>query len=73
MQIRPLLGVLIAAIAAEFNDQVASAAMMGQPLVVMSLLLLATNAVKGPQEAPFVSALVNTPRALAEATGVWLI
>jgi DHA2 family multidrug resistance protein len=46
---------------------------VGQPLVVMSLLLLATNAVHGPQEAPFASALVNTPRAVAEAVGVWLI
>ena len=45
---------------------------VGQPMVVMSLLLLATNAVRGPAEAPFASALVNTPRALAEATGVWL-
>ena len=46
---------------------------VGQPMVVMSLLLLATNAVQGPDEAPFASALVNTPRAVAEATGVWLI
>lgn len=46
---------------------------IGQPMVVMSLLLLATNAVHGPDEAPFASALVNTPRALAEAVGVWLV
>jgi DHA2 family multidrug resistance protein len=45
---------------------------VGQPMVVMSLLLLATNAVKGPEEAPFASALVNTPRAISEAVGVWL-
>ena len=46
---------------------------IGQPLVVVPMLLMATNTVKGPGEAPFASALVNTPRALAEATGVWLI
>jgi MFS transporter, DHA2 family, multidrug resistance protein len=47
---------------------------VGQPLVIMSLLMLATNAVKGAyaQEAPFLSSLINTPRALAEAVGVWL-
>jgi len=31
--------------------------MMGQPMVTMSLLELVTNAVRGPEEAPFVSAL----------------
>ncbi len=46
---------------------------VGQPLIVMSLLLMSTNAVKGPDEAPFVSALVNTPRAVAEAVGTWLL
>lgn len=46
---------------------------LGQPMIVMSLLVMSTNAVKGPQEAPFASALVNTPRAIAEAAGVWLI
>ncbi len=46
---------------------------VGQPLIVMPLLLLSTNSVKGPEEAPFISAAINTPRALAEATGVWLI
>ncbi len=39
----------------------------------MSLLLISTNAVKGPEEAPFVSALVNTPRAVSEAVGTWLL
>ncbi|MBE7209829.1 MAG: MFS transporter, partial [Gluconacetobacter diazotrophicus] len=46
---------------------------VGQPMVVMSLLMLSTNDVKGPQEAPFVSGLVNTPRAVAEAVGAWLV
>ena len=45
---------------------------VGQPMVVMSLLLLATNSVK-PEEGPFASALVNTPRALAEVTAACLL
>lgn len=45
---------------------------IGQPMVIMSLLMMATNSV-APQEGPFASALVNTPRALAEATGIWLL
>jgi DHA2 family multidrug resistance protein len=45
---------------------------IGQPMVVMSLLMMATNAVR-PGEGPFASALVNTPRAVAEATGAWFL
>ena len=45
---------------------------VGQPLVVMSLLMLSTNSVK-PDEGPFAAALINTPRALAEVTGAWLL
>ncbi len=45
--------------------------MLGQPMVTMSLLELTTNAVKGPEEAPFVAALINTPRAVSEAA--WLL
>jgi DHA2 family multidrug resistance protein len=47
--------------------------MLGQPMVTMSLLELTTNDVKGPAEAPFVSALINTPRAVSEAVAVWLL
>jgi MFS transporter, DHA2 family, multidrug resistance protein len=47
--------------------------MLGQPMVTMSLLELITNDVKGPQEAPFVSALVNTPRGVSEAVAAWLL
>ena len=47
--------------------------MLGQPMVTMSLLELTTNAVKGPEEAPFVSALINTPRAVSEAVAAWLL
>jgi MFS transporter, DHA2 family, multidrug resistance protein len=45
---------------------------VGQALVIMSLLMLATSAVKDPSEAPFVSSLINTPRGLTEAVAVWL-
>lgn len=45
---------------------------VGQPLVIMPLLMLATNAVRSPAEAPYVSALVNTPRAMSEVVAVWL-
>ncbi len=44
---------------------------VGQPLVVMSLLLIATNAVR-PEEGPFASAVVNTPRGVAEVVAVWM-
>ncbi len=46
---------------------------LGQPLVIMPLLMMATNTVRGPEEAPFASALVNMPRAVSEATSVWLL
>ena len=45
---------------------------IGQPLVVMPLLMIATNALS-PEEGPFGSALVNAPRALAEAMGAGLL
>jgi DHA2 family multidrug resistance protein len=44
----------------------------GAPMVVMPLLMTATNAVL-PDEGPFASALINTPRALAEITAIWLV
>ncbi|HYA81624.1 MAG TPA: MFS transporter [Methylocystis sp.] len=47
--------------------------MLGQPMVTMSLLELVTNSVKGPEEAPFVSALINTPRAASLAVAAWLL
>jgi DHA2 family multidrug resistance protein len=46
---------------------------VGQPMVVMPLLMMATNTVAGPAEGPFASALVNTSRAIAEAAGAWLL
>jgi MFS transporter, DHA2 family, multidrug resistance protein len=47
--------------------------MVGQPMVAVSLLLFATNTVKGPEEGPFVSALVNAVRGLADPAGTWLV
>jgi MFS transporter, DHA2 family, multidrug resistance protein len=46
---------------------------VGQPMVIMPLLMMTTNSVAGPAEGPFVSALVNTPRAVAEAAGGWFL
>src|ERR1700674_2605812 len=37
---------------------------VGQPMVIMPLLMMATNTVAGPAEGPFASALVNTSRAV---------
>jgi DHA2 family multidrug resistance protein len=46
---------------------------IGQPMVIMPLLMMTTNAVAGPSEGPFASALINTLRAVAEATSAWLM
>jgi DHA2 family multidrug resistance protein len=45
---------------------------IGFPLVAMPLLMMATN-VLSPEEGPFASAMINAPRAIAEALGVWLL
>ena len=45
---------------------------VGDAMVVMPLLMMSTNSVT-PEEGPFASAAVNTPRAFAEAAGVWLL
>lgn len=45
---------------------------IGQPLVVMPLLMMATNVLK-PEEGPLGAALVNAPRAVAEALGAGLL
>jgi MFS transporter, DHA2 family, multidrug resistance protein len=46
---------------------------MGQPMVIMPLLMMATNTVAGPAEGPFAAALINTLRAVAEAASVWFL
>lgn len=47
-------------------------ASLGEAMVVMPLLMKATNVVK-PEEGPFAAALINTPRALSSAVSVWLL
>src|SRR5262249_48995273 len=47
--------------------------MVGQPMVVVPLLMMATNTVRSHAEGPLASALINTTRALAEPVGIWLI
>src|ERR1700704_1010693 len=46
---------------------------IGQPMVVMPLLMKATNTVTGPADGPLASALLNTSRAIAEATSAWFL
>src|SRR5260370_418985 len=46
---------------------------VGQPMVIMPLLMMSTNTVAGPAEGPFAAALINTSRAVAEATSVWFL
>ena len=45
---------------------------VGFAFVVMPILMMATNSIK-PDEGPYGSALVNTPRAVAEGIGVWAV
>jgi DHA2 family multidrug resistance protein len=45
---------------------------VGQPMVIVPLLMMSTNVAR-PGEGPFVSALINTSRAVAEAAGTWLV
>jgi DHA2 family multidrug resistance protein len=46
---------------------------VGQPMVIMPLLMMTTNSVAGPAEGPFAAALINTSRALAEAASAWFV
>ena len=46
---------------------------LGAPLVVMPLLMMATNTIKDPADGPFASTLVNTMRGVAEPVGVWMV
>ncbi|MHC1480240.1 MFS transporter [Frateuria aurantia] len=45
---------------------------LGLAMIVVPLLQMATNSIV-PQEGPFASGLVNTPRAISEAVGIWLL
>ena len=44
----------------------------GFSFIIMPVLMLVTNVIK-PEEGPFASSLFNTPRAVTEAVGVWMI
>jgi MFS transporter, DHA2 family, multidrug resistance protein len=46
---------------------------VGQPMVIMPMVLMVTNAVADPAERPFVAALFNSARGLAEVAAVWLL
>ena len=46
---------------------------VGQPMVIMSLLMLATNEIRKAEEGPLGSALINVPRMVASAAGAWLL
>jgi MFS transporter, DHA2 family, multidrug resistance protein len=46
---------------------------IGQPMVVMPLLMTSTNTVTSPADGPLASALLNTSRAIAEATSAWFL
>jgi DHA2 family multidrug resistance protein len=46
---------------------------VGQPMVIMPLLMMVTNTIAGPAEGPFASALVNTSRGVAEAASAWFL
>ena len=46
---------------------------IGQPMMVVSLLMLSTNTIKSPDEGPFASGLINVPRVIAEAVSAWLL
>ena len=46
---------------------------VGQPMVIMPLLLISTNTIAGPAEGPFAAALINSSRGLAEATAAWFL
>jgi DHA2 family multidrug resistance protein len=46
---------------------------VGQPMVIMPLLMMTTNTIAGPAEGPLASALVNTSRGVAEAASAWFL
>src|SRR5258708_31315105 len=47
--------------------------MLDEPRFAVSLVMFATNTVKGPEEGPYASALMNFARALADAGGTWFV
>ena len=45
---------------------------VGEPMIVLPLLMAAANSVERPEEGPPGSTLINTARAVAEPVGVWV-
>jgi MFS transporter, DHA2 family, multidrug resistance protein len=69
-----ILDALITSVAIGSNFLIAQTLQgIGQPMVIMPLLMMATNAIRKREEAPLASAMVNSSRALAEPVGTWLI
>ena len=48
-------------------------AAVGEAMIVMPLLMMATNTIRDPADGPFASTMVNTMRAVAEPVGVWMV
>ncbi len=48
-------------------------AAVGEAMIVMPLLMMATNTIRDPADGPFASTMVNTMRAVAEPVGVWIV
>ena len=46
---------------------------IGEPMIVLPLLMMSTNTIRKPEEGPPASALINTCRGLAEPVGTWLL
>ena len=46
---------------------------IGEPMIVLPLLMMSTNTIRKPEEGPLASALINTCRGLAEPVGTWLL
>src|ERR1700731_4995428 len=46
---------------------------VGQPMVVMPLLMKVTNTIAGPAEGPFAAAMINTSRGVAEVASAWFL
>jgi DHA2 family multidrug resistance protein len=48
-------------------------AAIGEPMIIMPLLMMATNTIRNPADGPFAATLVNSTRAIAEPVGVWMV
>jgi DHA2 family multidrug resistance protein len=46
---------------------------IGQPMFILSLLMMSTNTIRDPREGPFAAALINSVRAVAEPAGIALV